>query len=56
MALIYGAAGTAKSTMVNYISHYFNDANKLYLAQANPAVDKLAASGDRRQRHLQHDQ
>lgn len=41
VALIYGAAGTGKSTMVNYISHVFDSANKLYLAQTNPAVDNL---------------
>ena len=41
VALIYGAAGTGKSTMVNHIAHYFNDKNKLFLAQTNPAIDNL---------------
>lgn len=41
VALIYGAAGTGKSTMVDYIAHYFNDKEKLFLAHTNPAVDNL---------------
>ena len=34
VALIYGAAGTGKSTMVDHIAHYFNDKKKLFLAPA----------------------
>lgn len=41
VALIYGAAGTGKSTLINHISNFFNDNNKLYLANTNPAVDNL---------------
>lgn len=41
VALIYGAAGTGKSTMVNHIANYFNDKNKLFLAHTNPAIDNL---------------
>jgi len=41
VALIYGAAGTGKSTMVNHIAHYFNEKKKLFLAQTNPAIDNL---------------
>ena len=41
VALIYGAAGTGKSTMVDHIAHYFNDKSKLFLAHTNPAVDNL---------------
>lgn len=41
VALIYGAAGTGKSTMINHISNFFNDDSKLYLANTNPAVDNL---------------
>lgn len=41
VALIYGAAGTGKSTMVNHIAHFFNDKNKLFLAHTNPAIDNL---------------
>jgi DNA replication protein DnaC len=41
VALIYGAAGTGKSTLINHISNFFNDDRKLYLANTNPAVDNL---------------
>jgi len=41
VALIYGSAGTGKSTMVNHISNFFNDKTKLYLANTNPAVNNL---------------
>lgn len=41
VALIYGAAGTGKSTMVNYIANYFNEQKMLFLANTHPAVDNL---------------
>lgn len=41
VALIYGAAGTGKTTLVNYISNYFSSSNKLFLANTNTAVDNL---------------
>lgn len=41
VALIYGSAGTGKSTMINHISNFFSDKKKLYLANTNPAVDNL---------------
>lgn len=41
VALIYGAAGTGKSTMVDHIAHYFKDKRKLFLAHTNPAIDNL---------------
>lgn len=41
VALIYGAAGTGKSTMVDYIANYFSDKQKLLLAHTHPAVDNL---------------
>ena len=41
VALIYGAAGTGKSTMVDHIARYFNDKTKLFLAQTNPAKANL---------------
>ena len=41
VALIYGAAGTGKSTMVDHIAHYFSDKRKLLLAHTNPAKDNL---------------
>jgi hypothetical protein len=42
VALIYGAAGTGKSTMVNHVANYFAAERKLFLAHTNPAVDNLA--------------
>ncbi|CAI8715784.1 AAA family ATPase [Chryseobacterium sp. IT-36CA2] len=41
IALIYGSAGTGKSTMINHISNFFVTEKKLYLANTNPAVDNL---------------
>jgi hypothetical protein len=41
VALVYGSAGTGKSTMINHASHFFSDKSKLYLANTNPAVDNL---------------
>lgn len=41
VALIYGAAGTGKSTMVDHIAQYFNDKKKLFLAHTNPAKGNL---------------
>lgn len=41
VALIYGAAGTGKSTMVSLIANYFNTNQKLFLAHTNPAIDNL---------------
>ena len=41
VALIHGAAGTGKSTMISLISDYFATESKLFLAHTNPAVDNL---------------
>lgn len=41
VAMIYGSAGTGKSTLINHISNLYNDRDKLYLANTNPAVDNL---------------
>ena len=41
VALIYGSAGTGKSTLIDYISNLFNDKTKIFLANTNPAVDNL---------------
>jgi energy-coupling factor transporter ATP-binding protein EcfA2 len=41
VALVYGSAGTGKSTLINHIAHFFADKSKLFLAQTNPAVDNL---------------
>ncbi|EMH3681107.1 AAA family ATPase, partial [Campylobacter coli] len=41
LALIYGAAGTGKTTLIEHISSFFHDKNKLYLANTNTAVNNL---------------
>lgn len=41
LALIYGSAGTGKSTMIKHISNIWADKNKLYLANTHPAVDNM---------------
>ncbi|MBO3351812.1 AAA family ATPase [Clostridium perfringens] len=41
VALIYGAAGTGKSTLIKHISNFFADKKKIYLANTNPAVDNM---------------
>nr|MBP3724914.1 AAA family ATPase [Campylobacter sp.] len=41
VALIYGVAGTGKSTLIKYISELFNDKNRIYIAQTNPAVQNI---------------
>ena len=41
VALIYGAAGTGKSTLINHASNFFNSNKKLFLANTNPAIDNL---------------
>ncbi len=46
VALIYGAAGTGKSTMINHIAHYFSGQRKLFLAQTHPAVENLRRKVD----------
>jgi Cdc6-like AAA superfamily ATPase len=41
VAVIYGAAGTGKSTMINHVAHFWSDKKKLFLSQTNSAVDNL---------------
>lgn len=41
VSVIYGAAGTGKTTMISYISTFFNDKSILYLAHTNPAINNL---------------
>ena len=41
VALIYGAAGTGKSTLINHISNFWGEKKKIYLANTNPAVDNM---------------
>jgi hypothetical protein len=39
--MIYGAAGTGKSTLINHVSRFWNDSKKLYIANTHPAVENL---------------
>lgn len=39
VAVIYGAAGTGKTRMIEHISAYFGSEHKLYLANTNAAAD-----------------
>lgn len=41
ISLIYGAAGTGKTYIINHIAQFFDDQSKLFLANTNPAVDNL---------------
>lgn len=41
LALIYGAAGTGKTTLIKHLSSYFADSSKLFLANTNPAKENL---------------
>lgn len=41
VALIYGAAGTGKSTLIKHISNFWADKNKIFLANTHPAVDNM---------------
>lgn len=41
VAMIYGAAGSGKSTLINHISNFFSDKEKLFLTNTNPAIDNL---------------
>ena len=43
VAVIYGAAGTGKTKMIEHISSYFEDEDKLYLANTKTAVSNLQA-------------
>ena len=41
VALIYGAAGTGKSTLISYIANLYEDKRKIFLANTHPAVDNM---------------
>lgn len=41
VALIYGAAGTGKSTMMNYIAQLFSRQKKIFLASTHAAVENI---------------
>ena len=41
VALVYGSAGTGKSTLMKHISNFWADKEKLFLANTHPAVDNM---------------
>ena len=41
VAMIYGSAGTGKSTLINHISNFLSDKDKLFLANTHPAVENM---------------
>lgn len=41
VALIYGSAGTGKSTLIKHISNFWAEKKKIYLANTHPAVDNM---------------
>ena len=41
VALIYGSAGTGKSTMIRHISNFWAEYKKFYLANTHPAVENM---------------
>lgn len=41
VALIYGSAGTGKSTLIKHISNFWADKDKIFLANTHPAVDNM---------------
>lgn len=41
VSMIYGAAGTGKTYLLNHVAQFFDDKKKLFLANTNPAVDNL---------------
>ncbi|MFR1708906.1 MAG: ATP-dependent RecD-like DNA helicase [Clostridium sp.] len=41
VGVIFGSAGVGKSTLINHVSHYLNNEEKLYLTQTNPAKENL---------------
>lgn len=40
-AIIYGAAGTGKTYLINHVSQFLDSHSKLFLANTNPAVENL---------------
>lgn len=41
IAMIYGAAGTGKSTLIKHISKFWEGSSKVYIANTHPAVENL---------------
>lgn len=41
VALIYGSAGTGKSTLIKHIANFWSEQDKLFLANTHPAVENM---------------
>ena len=41
VSMIYGSAGTGKSTLINHIANFWSTKEKLFLANTHPALDNL---------------
>lgn len=46
VVLVYGAAGTGKSTLIKHVADLFKDEDKLFIANTNPAVDNMKRKVD----------
>ncbi len=46
VAVIQGAAGTGKTTMIKHISSYYKESKKIYLANTNTALNNLEKKRD----------
>lgn len=41
VAMVYGSAGTGKSTLINHIANFWGEKDKLFLANTHSAVDNM---------------
>lgn len=41
VAIVYGSAGTGKSTLINHIANFWGEKAKIFLANTHPAVDNM---------------
>lgn len=46
VGIVYGSAGTGKTTLIKHLSQFLSNKDKLFLAQTNPAVDNLKRKVD----------
>lgn len=41
VSIIYGAAGTGKTTFIKHISNFWSNRNKIFIANTHPAVENM---------------
>ena len=41
VAIVYGSAGTGKSTLINHVANFWGERDKIFLANTHPAVDNM---------------